>query len=116
MSYSLDLRKRVINYIDNGGSILSATRIYKVGRSTIYRWLARIELKPTKVTRRQRKLDWEALEQDVKENPDLRLCDRALKFGVNISSIGYGLHQMKITQKKELRYRERNRHRKNKIL
>ena len=52
----------------------------------------------------------------MKENPDLRLCDRAVKFGVNISSIGYGLHQMKITQKKELRYRERNRHRKNKIL
>ena len=103
MSYSLDLRKRVINYIDNGGSISSATRIYKVGRSTIYRWLARIELKPTKVTRRQRKLDWEALEQDVKENPDLRLCDRALKFGVNISSIGYALHQMKITQKKRIK-------------
>ena len=103
MSYSLDLRKRVINYIDNGGSILSATRIYKVGRSTIYRWLARIELKPTKVTRRQRKLDWEALEQDVKENPDLRLCDRALKFGVNISSIGYVLHKMKITQKKRIK-------------
>ena len=110
MSYSLDLRTRVIDYIENGGSILSAARIYKVGRSTIYRWLARVELQPTKVTRRQRKLDWQALEQDVKENPDLRLCDRAVKFGVNISSISYALHQMKITQKKELRYRERNRH------
>ncbi len=103
MSYSLDLRTRVIDYIENGGSILSAARIYKVGRSTIYRWLARVDLKPTKVTRRQRKLDWEALEQDVKESPDLRLCDRALKFGVNISSIGYALHEMKITQKKRIK-------------
>ena len=60
MSYSKDLRTRVIDYIENGGSILSATRIYKVGRSTIYRWLARIELKPTKITRRQRKLDGQA--------------------------------------------------------
>ena len=60
MSYSKYLRTRVIDYIENGGSILSAARIYKVGRSTIYRWLERIELKPTKVTRRQRKLDWEA--------------------------------------------------------
>ena len=103
MSYSKDLRTRVIDYIENGGSILSAARIYKVGRSTIYRWLERIELKPTKVTRRQRKLDWEGLEQDVKENPDLRLCDRALKFGVNISSIGYALHKMKIMQKKRIK-------------
>ncbi|NEP85821.1 MAG: helix-turn-helix domain-containing protein [Okeania sp. SIO2C2] len=47
MSYSVDLRTRVIEYIENGGSILSATRIYKVGRSTIYRWLARVDLKPT---------------------------------------------------------------------
>lgn len=72
MSYSLDLRTRVIDYIENGGSILSASRIYKVGRSTIYPWLARVDLKPTKVTRRQRKLDGQALEQDVKESPDLR--------------------------------------------
>ncbi|NEP91083.1 MAG: helix-turn-helix domain-containing protein, partial [Okeania sp. SIO2C2] len=47
MSYSLDLRTRVIDYIEQGGSILSASRIYKVGRSTIYRWLARVDLKPT---------------------------------------------------------------------
>ena len=46
MSYSKDLRTRVIDYIENGGSILSAARIYKVGRSTVYRWLARVELKP----------------------------------------------------------------------
>ena len=89
MSYSLDLRTRVIDYIENGGSILSAARIYKVGRSTIYRWLARVELKPTKVTRRQRKLDWEALEQDVKENPDLILCDYAIEFGAGLTQRHY---------------------------
>ena len=103
MSHSLDLRIRVIDYIENGGGILSAARIYKVGRSTIYRWLAREDLKPIKLVRRKRKLDWKLLEQDVKENPDLRLCDRAQKFGVNISSIGYALRQMKITQKKRLK-------------
>lgn len=100
MPYSLDLRIRVIDYIEQGGSILSAAKIYKVGRSTIYRWLARVDLKPTEVKRRSRKLDWQALEKDVKENPDLRLCDRAQKLGVNISSIGYALREMKITQKK----------------
>ena len=101
MSYSLDLRKKVIHYIKNGGSISSAARIYKVGRSTIYRWLGRVELAPTKVARRRRKLDGQALEQDVKENPDLRLCDRAQKWGVHISSISFALRPMKITRKKK---------------
>jgi putative transposase len=103
MPYSLDSRQRVIDYIENGGSISSATRMYKVGRSTIYRWLVRVDLRPTKVVRRRRKLDWQALEEDVKENPDLRLCERAQKWGVHISSISYALQQMKITRKKRVK-------------
>jgi putative transposase len=91
----------VIDYIEKGGSISSAARMYKVGRSTIYRWLGRVDLRPTKVVRRRRKLDWQALEEDVKENPDLRLCERAQKWGVHISSISYALSQMKITRKKK---------------
>ena len=84
--------------------------LYKVGRATIYRWLNRPELAATKVSRRKRKLDWEALRRDVEENPDLRLIDRAETFGVRVSAIWYALKQMKITRKKkELRYCERNR-------
>ncbi|NJL97741.1 MAG: hypothetical protein HC818_04035 [Synechococcaceae cyanobacterium RM1_1_27] len=40
-----------------------------------------------KIKRRQRKLDWEALRQDVQDNSDARLIDRANKFGVKVSSI-----------------------------
>jgi transposase len=54
----------------------------------------------TKVKRRKRKLDWKALENDVKENPDARLIDRAKKFGVRPSAISYALKEMKITRKK----------------
>ena len=64
----------------------------------------------TKVKRRKRKLDWKALENDVKENPDARLIDRAKKFGVRPSAISYALKEMKMKEKKkELRYQERNR-------
>ncbi len=68
--------------------------------ATIYRWLGRTDLRATKVKRRKRKLDWQALEKDVKENPDARLIDRAKKFWVRPSAIFYALKQMKITQKK----------------
>src|SRR4028118_52401 len=100
MSYSLDLRKRVVDYVENGGRIAQSTGLFQVGRATIYRWLGRTELRAIKVKRRKRKLDWKALENDVKENPDARLIDRAKKFGVRPSAISYALKEMKITQKK----------------
>ena len=63
----------------------------------------------TKVKRRKRKLDWQALEKDVKENPDARLIDRAKKFGVRQSARSYALKEMKMKEKKkELRYQEIN--------
>jgi transposase len=101
MSYSIDLRKRVVDYVENGGRIAQAAVLFKVGRATIYRWLGRSDLQPTKIKRRKRKLDWQALEKDVKENPDARLIDRAKKFGTRPSAICYALKEMKITRKKK---------------
>jgi transposase len=63
--------------------------------------LGRSDLQPTKIKRRKRKLDWQALEKDVKENPDARLIDRAKKFGTRPSAICYALKEMKITRKKK---------------
>jgi transposase len=101
MSYSIDLRKRVVDYVENGGRIAQATGIFQVVVATIYRWLGRTDFRATKVKRRKRKLDWKALENDVKENPDARLIDRAKKFGVRPSAISYALKEMKITRKKK---------------
>lgn len=100
MSYSLDLRSRVINFVENGGGISRASKLFQVSRSSIYRWFARTNLHPTSVLRRHRKLNWSDLEKDVQQNPDARLIDRALKFGVRPSAISYALAQLKITRKK----------------
>ncbi|NJL97369.1 MAG: hypothetical protein HC924_00300 [Synechococcaceae cyanobacterium SM2_3_2] len=86
--------------MEQGGGISNAAQLYQMGRATIYRWLAQPNLEPIKVKRRQRKLDWEALRQDVLDHPDARLIDRANKFGVKVSSIWYALKEMKITRKK----------------
>jgi len=100
MPYSVDLKLKVIEYIENGGKISSASRIFRVGRASIYRWLNQADLEPIKVKRRKRKLDWTALEEDVQRYPELRLCDRAKKFGVTISAIAYALKELKIMRKK----------------
>ena len=40
MAYSIDLRKRVLDFIQTGGKKAEAARRFSVNRSTIYRWLA----------------------------------------------------------------------------
>jgi transposase len=42
-SYSYDLRKKVLNAIDDGMSKSLASKIFKISRNTIYLWLARRE-------------------------------------------------------------------------
>ena len=100
MPYSLDLRQKVIIFVENGGTITEAAHIFGRGRASIYRWLSRPKLSATKVKRRRRKLDWKELEKDVKQNPESKLADRAKKFGVNTTAIFYALKRMKITRKK----------------
>ena len=94
MPYSLDFIKKVINFVENGGTITKAAHTFGRGRASIYRWLSRPTLETTKVKSRQRKLDWKELEKDVKQNPQSKLSDRAKKFGVNQPAIFYALKRM----------------------
>ncbi len=116
MAYSLDLRIRVIDYVENGGSVVKAAKLFQVGRASIYRWLNRETLEATKVKRRNRKLDWSDLKKDVEKNPERRLIDRAKQFGVRPSAISYALKQMKMTRKKTASLSRKKQTRKNTIL
>jgi transposase len=73
MPYSLDFKKKVINFVENGGMLTKAAHIFGIGRASIYRWLSRPTLSATKVKSRQRKLDWKELEKDVKQNQESRV-------------------------------------------
>jgi transposase len=70
MPYSLDFRQKVINFVENGGTITKAAHIFGIERASIYRYLSRPKLSATKVKSRQRKLDWKELKKDVKQNPE----------------------------------------------
>jgi transposase len=94
MPYSLNFIKKVINFVENGGTITKAAHIFGIGRASIYRWLYRPKLSATKVKSHQRKLDWKELEKDVKQNPPSKLSDKAKKIGVNQPAIFYALKRM----------------------
>ncbi|APB33933.1 transposase [Gloeomargarita lithophora Alchichica-D10] len=100
MCYSLDLRKKVMSFIENGNSITKAAKVFNVGRATVYRWLDRANLERVRVERRKRKIDIAKLNQDVEQHPDKTLRERAKEFGVVPSSICYQLKRLKITRKK----------------
>lgn len=100
MTYSVDLRKRVVDFVDGGGSKAEASRRYEVSLWCVNDWCRRKDLTPEPQLGRKRKLDWKALAQHIRENPDALLRERAQHFGVHTSAIGYATKQMKLTRKK----------------
>ena len=108
MHYSIDLRQRVVDFVRGGGSKAEPSRRFKVSLWCVFDWLKRGDLSPQKVTRRHRKLDWEALRVHVQAYPDACLKERFEHFQGHIHAIWYALRRMKLTYKKTLKYAERS--------
>ena len=102
MRYSIDLRKRVLDFIHQGGRKAEASRRFQVSRTAIYQGLAA----PDPLTyekpgpRKPRLLDYEALRKHVADFPDQTLAERAEVFGVSKEGIHYALGKCGITRKK----------------
>ena len=105
MTYSTDLRKRVLDFIQTGGKKSEASRRFSVDRSTIYRWLGTENPLATQKPgpKHMRCLDESDLKKHVADFPDLTHNERATHFGVSVSSIGYGLRKLGVTRKKNTR-------------
>lgn len=105
MAYSTDLRKRVLDFIANGGSKADAERTFGTSRRTIYNWLeAENPLTSEKPgPKGPRSIDYDALRQHVADFPDKTLAERAKHFGVSKNGIFYALSKLNITRKKRRR-------------
>jgi transposase len=81
LNYALQFRlqKKVINFVENGGTITKAAHTFGIGRASIYRWLSRPKLSATKVKSRQRKLDWKELKKRCKTKSRVEHCQTELK-------------------------------------
>ena len=105
MSYSSDLRKCVLDFVNTGGSKAEASRQFGVSRGIIYEWLnAEAPLTSQKPgPRGPRCLDYQALRQHVSDFPDATQNERAAHFGVSRQGIWYALKKLNITRKKRRR-------------
>lgn len=101
MTYSVDLRKRVVDFVERGGSKTKAAKQFKVSRWCVYNWLSRETLEPEKQgCPAPWKLSPEALKAHVEAHPDAYQHERALDLGVSNYAIWYGLKRLKMSRKK----------------
>lgn len=109
MAYSKDLKRRVLNFLERGGSKAEASRRFEVSLTTIYTWLTHpadhVAGKPgPKISR---KFDQEALRAEVEAHPDTLLRELAASRGVCINAIFLALKRMGIVRKKNTSIRRK---------
>ena len=103
MSYSVDMREKVMAYRANH-SIRKTAKTYGISVRAIQDWekiqaeTGRLEKKP--LERKWRKIDPEKLRDYVAENPDAFLEEIGEEFGCSGEAIRLALKKLKITRKK----------------
>jgi len=102
LAYSEDLRQRVVNFVENGGTKAEAQRLFQVSEWCIYDWLKRGKnLKPGKPGPTQpRKLNLTALNTLVEEKPDAYLDELARDLNVGKTTAWRGCKQLGLSRKK----------------
>ena len=102
-AYALDLRERVVKFLQAGGSKVEAARRFAVGRRTVYRYLAAAQagaLAPKTSWGKWRTLDPQKLSAHVKKHPDATLQELATVFNVSHNAVWVRLGKLGFTLKK----------------
>jgi transposase len=102
-AYTLDLRERVIKFVQAGGSKVEASRCFNLGRRTVYRYLAAAQqgaLAPKTSWGKWRKLDPKKLSAHVKAYPDATLQEIATRLAVSHNAVWVRLGKLGLTLKK----------------
>jgi transposase len=106
MTYSLDLRKKALKYIENGGTWNSASQTFGVAIRTLAGWLSRKRRNNLSPKARQTgsyKIDESRLKDFIARNPDAYLREIAEEFKTTIPAVFYACNRSKITLKKRRR-------------
>jgi transposase len=104
MAYSIDYRKRVIEYRQEGHALAEIRKAFKIYPSTLRAWEGRQkdgDLAPKyPETRAPRKLPPDELKRYVEANPDAFLVEIGAHFGCSAEAVRKALKKLNITRKK----------------
>jgi transposase len=102
MAYSEDLRKRVLAFVEAGGSKTEAAERFGVSRAIVFLWC-----KTPKKLRAGKagpkgcwKLDLSRLKQKIEERPTAYQCELAGVLGVSRWCVRFGLRKLGFSRKK----------------
>lgn len=119
-SYSIDLRERVLQYLEKNKNREAASRLFQVGVATIYRWLSRKKetghVKPLSRPYVYKKIDDQKLIDYIEKNPDHFLSEIAEHFNLTLQAVFYALKRLKITRKKSSRSTRKETKKKERVL
>lgn len=106
MSYRIDLRQRVIDFVQSGESRRKASQVFKVHYQTVKEWVKRFVETGESLPRQappppSRKINLEALRLEVQLAPDSFQSERAQRLGVTQPTISRALSKLGITRKKK---------------
>ena len=103
--YSPDLRERVIEYIKEGGSQISAAQIFKLSKNTVNHWWLRYRneghINPRVRPGAKPKIDREKFIDYVNNNPNLGAEEIGAYFGVSKTGAWYWLKKTGFSYKKK---------------
>lgn len=104
MSYDVNYRQRVIDYLSEGHTERDAAEVFKVSTFTIWKWKSKLKETGTLVAEKRqghwRKIDPDKLREYVDTHPDAYQHEMAAAFGVRLYAIQRALKRLKITRKK----------------
>jgi transposase len=103
--YSLDLRKKVINYIKLGNTQKAAASYYELGLNTVNRWYMRYRKEghynPRKREGKQGRMCEKALEEFLSKNPNALLKEIGKFFGMTAEGALYWMKKLGYSYKKK---------------
>jgi len=104
-AYSLDLRERVVAYVQAGGDRKEACHIFQIGRDTLSRWLRQYQTEGNLAPRPRgkyapRKLDDVMVAQYIATHPDATLAELGEEFAVSATAMWKACRRLHITRKK----------------
>ncbi|MCH2038076.1 MAG: transposase [Rickettsiales bacterium] len=121
MAYSLDLREKVVLYVESGCSRVSAAKIFGIGERTVRRWVSKYQSTgninplphgggfPSKI----KSADFI---QYIADNPDKTLQEMGEFFGVSHEGVAYNLRKYGYVHKKNSTLRRKKRRSSRQIL
>ena len=105
MAYGIELRERLVGYVENGGTLVSASQIFQVSVDTIRRWLklkkerGSLECRPYLGGARP-KISKEDFCAYVESHPDLTLAEYGAHFGFTKDGAFYNMKKYGYRNKK----------------